>query len=361
MEQEAVSNTNKNIPNSYLKYTGRKTLVILSLIILIVLFGIIAICAGSADLTPGQVVTTLLGRGTESSEIIIWNIRLPRVVAAIVAGAGLAIAGCVMQNILRNPLADSFTLGIAQGAAFGAAFAIVVLGAGGIQTSSTDAVIINNPYILTISAFIFSMAATLVILFLSSLVGVTPEGMILAGVALGSLFTAATTLIQYFAEDVKIAAIVFWTFGDLGRASWHETGIMALLVALGLLYFMLHRWDYNALSSGEETAKSLGVDVGKLRVGGMLISSLISAVAVAFLGIIGFIGLVAPHMMRRIIGGDHRFLIPGSAVMGCLLLLAADTLARIIIKPMILPVGAITSFLGAPLFLYLLSRGFKRK
>lgn len=351
----------KDIPENYLKYTWRKTVIIISLVILIGVLGIIAICAGSADLTPGEVVMTLLGWGSETSEIVIWNIRLPRVVAAIVAGAGLAVAGCVLQNILRNPLAESYTLGISQGAAFGAAFAIVVLGVGTIQTSSTDSVLISNPYIVTISAFVFSMVATMVILFLSSLVGVTPEAMILAGVALGSLFTAATTLIQYFAEDVEVAAIVFWTFGDLARASWRDVGIIAVLVLLAIIYFMLHRWDYNALASGEETAKGLGVDVHKLRLGGMAISSLISAVAVAFLGIIGFIGLVAPHMMRRLIGGDHRFLIPGSALMGCLLLLAADTLARTIIKPVILPVGAITSFLGAPLFLYLLSRGFKRK
>jgi iron complex transport system permease protein len=360
MEQRGVAQA-KDIPENYLKYTGRKTVIIISLVILIGVLGVFAICAGSADLTTGEVVMTLLGWGSETSEIVIWNIRLPRVAAAIVAGAGLAVAGCVMQNILRNPLADSFTLGISQRSAFGAAFAIVVLGVGSIQTSSTDSVLISNPYIVTISAFAFSMVATTVILFLASLVGVTPEAMILAGVALGSLFTAATTLIQYFAEDVQIAAIVFWTFGDLGRASWRDAGIIAVLVVLAIIYFMLHRWDYNALASGEETAKGLGVDVHKLRLGGMAISSLISAVAVAFLGIIGFIGLVAPHMMRRLIGGDHRFLIPGSAVMGCLLLLAADTLARTLIKPIILPVGAITSFLGAPLFLYLLSRGFKRK
>jgi iron complex transport system permease protein len=266
-----------------------------------------------------------------------------------------------MQNILRNPLASPFTLGISQGAAFGAALAIVVLGAGSMQSRSADAVIIGNPYIVTISAFVFSMAATLVILFLASRVGVTPEAMVLAGVALGSLFAAATTLIQFFAQDVQVAAIVFWTFGDLGRASWPDVRIMFFLVMLALLYFMLHRWDYNAIDSGEETAKGLGVDVEKLRLGGMLISSLITSVAVAFLGIIGFIGLVAPHMMRRVIGGDHRFLIPGTTVMGCLLLLASDTLARTIIKPVVLPVGAITSFMGAPLFLYLLSRGFKKK
>jgi iron complex transport system permease protein len=316
----------KDIPESYLKYTGRKTAIIISLALLTVVLGIFAICAGSADLTPGQVVMTLLGKGSESSQLIIWNIRLPRVLAAIIAGAALSVAGCVMQNILRNPLASPFTLGISQGAAFGAALAIVVLGAGSMQSRSADAVIIGNPYIVTISAFVFSMAATLVILFLASRVGVTPEAMVLAGVALGSLFAAATTLIQFFAQDVQVAAIVFWTFGDLGRASWPDVRIMFFLVMLALLYFMLHRWDYNAIDSGEETAKGLGVDVEKLRLGGMLISSLITSVAVAFLGIIGFIGLVAPHMMRRVIGGDHRFLIPGTTVMGCLLLLASDTL-----------------------------------
>ena len=346
---------------SYKGYIRHKRTFILLLIVITGLAALFAISAGSANLSVKEVVLTLFGQGSTQSHIIVFNHRMPRIVTAIVGGIGLAAVGCVLQSILRNPLASASTLGISQGAAFGAAFAIVVLGVGTIQTSSTDSVLISNPYIVTISAFVFSMVATMVILFLSSLVGVTPEAMILAGVALGSLFTAATTLIQYFAEDVEVAAIVFWTFGDLARASWRDVGIIAVLVLLAIIYFMLHRWDYNALASGEETAKGLGVDVHKLRLGGMAISSLISAVAVAFLGIIGFIGLVAPHMMRRLIGGDHRFLIPGSALMGCLLLLAADTLARTIIKPVILPVGAITSFLGAPLFLYLLSRGFKRK
>jgi iron complex transport system permease protein len=238
----------KDIPESYLKYTGRKTAIIISLALLTVVLGIFAICAGSADLTPGQVVMTLLGKGSESSQLIIWNIRLPRVLAAIIAGAALSVAGCVMQNILRNPLASPFTLGISQGAAFGAALAIVVLGAGSMQSRSADAVIIGNPYIVTISAFVFSMAATLVILFLASRVGVTPEAMVLAGVALGSLFAAATTLIQFFAQDVQVAAIVFWTFGDLGRASWPDVRIMFFLVMLALLYFMLPSFHSTVLS-----------------------------------------------------------------------------------------------------------------
>jgi iron complex transport system permease protein len=160
---------------------------------------------------------------------------------------------------------------------------------------------------------------------------------------------------------VQVAAAVFWTFGDLGRAAWNEVLILSAIVASGLIYFMIRRWDYNALGSGEETAKSLGVNVERVRLGGMLASSLITAAAVSFLGIIGFIGLVAPHLMRRVLGGDHRQLIPASALAGSLLLLVSDTAARTIIAPVVLPVGAITSFFGAPLFLYLLARRYERK
>ncbi|NLI69496.1 MAG: iron ABC transporter permease [Firmicutes bacterium] len=350
-----------NLPSQYVEYTGRKMAIIIALVLLTIVMAIYAINAGSADLTVGEVVRSLLGKGSGTSQIVIWNIRLPRILAAIIAGAGLAVSGCVMQNILRNPLASPYTLGISQGAAFGAALAIVVLGAGSIQSSASDAVVINNPYMVTIAAFVSSMGATLVILLLTRFVGISPEAMVLAGVALGSLFAAATTLIQYFATDVKVAAIVFWTFGDLGRASWREVKILFLVSIVVFIYFMLHRWDYNALDGGEETAKGLGVAVDRLRLAGMLLSSLITSVAVAFMGIIGFIGLVAPHMMRRIVGGDHRYLIPGAMLMGCLLLLVSDTFARTIIKPIVLPVGAITSFMGAPLFLYLLAKGMKRK
>jgi len=351
----------ENIPESYLKYTQRKVFIICLLILATVLLGIYAINAGSAELSPTQVLLTLLGKAEGRLNIIIWNIRLPRVLAAVTAGVGLSVAGCVMQNLLRNPLASPFTLGVSQGAAFGAAVAIIALGAGSTHSTSADAVIINNPYLVTASAFVGAIVTTLVVLFLAQVRGVTPEAMILAGVALGSLFSAATIILQFFASDVQVASVVFWTFGDIGRASWRELEIMAAVTGAALLYFMANRWNYNALDGGEETAKGLGVDVERIRLSGMFTASLITAVTVSFLGIIGFIGLVGPHMVRRVLGGDHRFLIPASSVMGGLLLLASDTLARTIISPVVLPVGAITSFMGAPLFLYLLSRGYRRK
>jgi iron complex transport system permease protein len=347
--------------DSYHQYIARKKLVLIALLLLIVIMALYSVNAGSTNLNPYQVIMAFLGQGSAVSDAVVWNIRLPRVIAAIIAGAGLAVAGCVMQNNLRNPLASPSTLGISNAAVFGANIAIIILGAGSIQSTNTDAVIINNPYIVTLFAFIWSMVAAVVILMLAGFRGFSPEAMVLAGVALGSLFTAGTIIIQYFAQDVQVAAVVFWTFGDLGRAAWKEVIIMAVIISLAIIYFTLMRWDYNALDSGEDTAKGLGVDVKKVRLKGMFFSSLITAVTVSFLGIIGFIGLVGPQIMRRIIGGDHRFLIPASALTGSLLLLVSDTLARTIIEPLVLPVGAITSFMGAPLFLYLLARGeYKR-
>jgi iron complex transport system permease protein len=345
----------------YNKYTTRKRAVILLLFILIIIASIFEINVGSTILNVFQVLQAFIGNGTEVSDIVIWQIRLPRIMAAIVAGAGLSVAGCVMQNNLRNPLASPSTLGISNAAAFGANLAIIIFGAGSIQSTGTDAVIINNPYLVTVSAFMWAMVGTVIILLLARFREFSPEAMVLAGVALSSLFSAGTILIQYFAQDVQIAAAVFWTFGDLGRASWNEVVILAFVVSLAVIYFILRRWDYNALDSGEETAKSLGVHVQNVRIGGMFVSSLITAVAVSFLGIIGFVGLVGPQIMRRIIGGDHRYLIPASALTGSLLLLVSDILARTVVSPVVLPLGAITSFFGAPLFLYLLARGHQKK
>ena len=341
--------------------TARKKVIIAGLTLLTFLLAVIAINAGAAETHPWQVLRALLGLESGVSNVVVWNIRLPRVVAAIVAGVGLAVAGCVMQTSLRNPLASPFTLGIANAAAFGANLAIVFLGAGTLHSNTHDAVFIANPYTVTLSAFAFSLAAMVVILLLARLRGFSPESVVLAGVAFGSLFAAGSTLIQYFAEDVQVAAMVFWTFGDLGRVSWLEVGILTGVTAVSLLYFLLHRWDYNALEGGEDAAKGLGVHVAQIRFRSMLAASLVTAVAVAFMGIIGFIGLIAPQMMRRVLGVDHRFLIPATAVTGAALLLFADTLARTLISPVVLPVGAITSFFGAPLFLFILAKGYSRR
>lgn len=342
---------------AYEGYVRRKRLFAAALAALTVAAAVAALCAGSSGLGLGDLVAALAGRASRRASVVLFNIRLPRVVTAVVAGAGLASAGLAMQGILKNPLASASTLGISQGAAFGASFAIVALGAG-LQNQSLDGVTILNPYLVSACAFACSMLSTGIVLGLSRLHSATPESMVLSGVALSTLFAGGTTLLQYFAADVKVAAVVFWSFGDLGRTSWREIAVMSAVVALSLAYHLANRWSYNALQSGEDQAKGLGVNVERSRLVGMLVSSLAAAVVVSYVGIINFIGLVAPHIARRFVGGDYRYLLPASALTGALLLLLADTAARLVVAPVILPIGAITSFLGAPLFLYLL---FRRK
>lgn len=344
----------------YTAFTRRKWLILLVLVLAVFAMAVISVNAGSSSIDIWEVIKTFFGLGSEKASLVIWRIRMPRIITAIVAGAGLSVAGCVMQNNLRNPLASPETLGVSAGAAFGANIAIIILGAGTVLHTAGDAVAIGNPYLVTICAFACSMGAAMIILTLGKMRGFSPEAIVLAGVALGSLFSAGTTLIQYFAPDVKIAAAIFWTFGDLGRVSWKEVIVIAAVVAPSLVYFFWRRWNYNAMDNGEETAKSLGVRTERTRLCGMLVACLITSVTVSFVGMIGFIGLIGPHAMRRIIGTDHRFLIPASVLAGSLLLLVSDTLARTMIKPVVLPVGALTSVLGAPLFIYLLMRVMKQ-
>jgi iron complex transport system permease protein len=344
---------------AYHAHIKRKWLILVAMIIIVFLMMLICVNAGASKLNPFQVLKTILGYGDEKATIAIWRIRMPRVIAALVAGVGLAISGCVMQNTLKNPLASPSTLGVSNAAIFGANLAIIVFNAGTVLNTAGDAVAINNPYLVTICAFVCSMGAMFIILGLAKMRGFSPQSIILAGVALGSLFTAGTTIIQYFAPDVKIAAAIFWTFGDLGRASWSEVLILSIITFASMIYFFFQRWNYNALANGEETAKGLGLNTQRVRFWGLMVSALITSVAVSFLGMIGYIGLIGPQIMKRIIGEDHRFLIPTSALAGAAILLMSDTLARTVISPVVLPVGAITSLLGGPMFLYLLMRGRK--
>ena len=349
---------NEEILHRYKEFSAKRMLFITLSILILFAIAAFSLTLGPADVTVSEAVSTLLGRPpSRSVNTIIWNIRVPRVLTAIVAGAGLAVTGAAMQSILRNPLGSPYTLGISQSAAFGAAFAVIVLGAGTTQSRASDAVIFNNPYIISISAFFFSLIATGVILLFVRYKNASPATMLLTGVALGSLFTAGYTAMQYFASDVQLASIVFWTFGDVGRTSWRELGIILAAVIPASIYFLYKSWDYEVMDSGDESAKSLGVDVDRLRLHGMLISSLVTALIISFVGVIGFVGLVVPHIVRRIIGGNERYLIPSSCIVGAILLLASDTVARTIISPIVLPVGILTSFLGAPLFIYLVIKG----
>ncbi len=361
MQRNKLKNKDKQEQNQqeetsgYTKYVGRKVLFITLCLVALVIVTMVALCIGSAGLSLSEVMDQIINQSG-----IAWSIRLPRVLVAVVAGAMLAVAGSVMQCLLKNPLCEPYTLGLSQAAAFGASFAILFLGAGALHSSSKDAVIISNQYSVTICAFCFCMVSTLVVLALTRLTKVSPEAIVLSGIVLGSIFGAGLTAIQYFASDVQIASIVHWTFGDLSRITWDNLLLVGALSVPILLYFMYNRWNYNAIDAGIDTANSLGVNVDRHVLVGMVLSSVVAAVIVSLMGIIGFVGLLAPHMVRRVIGSDNRFVIPAAAVVGALILLVSDTLARNIISPLVLPVGVITAFLGGPLFLYILIRRYRK-
>ena len=337
----------------YQRYIKRKYLTGLVLLFLLFLTSVYSLSKGAYTIPFKQVLLTISGKTLGNYATVIWSIRLPRIVAAIIVGASLAIAGAVMQGFLKNPLATPFTMGVSHGAMFGASLAIL-LGAG--YSESSGRIFVNNPYAVVLAAFLGALTSVAIILTLAKLKGLSPEAMILSGVAMSSLFVALTTLVQYFADELQLAAMVYWSFGDLGRATWGENFIMLTVFITAFVYFMWKRWDLNSVQCGDDVAKSLGVDVEKIRLIGTLLASLLTAVSVSFVGIIGFVGLIAPHTMRLIVGSDYRFLIPLSALTGAILLLVADTIARLLFSPFILPVGVVTSFLGAPMFIYLLVR-----
>lgn len=333
-----------HIPREYRCYIRRKFAFIFVSAVLLAAVLIISLTFGAADLSLKDVFRSLLGAGDGGRvDMIVWNIRLPQALAAIVAGAGLAVSGAVMQSLLRNPLGSPFTLGISHAAAFGAAVSVMFF---------RNAHVFATP----VCALLFSAVVAGLMIAITRYRGTLPETMVLAGVALGSLFTAGTMVLQFFADDTELASMVFWTFGDTARANGAELLCMAAVVVAGALFFMANSWNYNAIESGDETAKGLGVRVGAVRTVGMLAASLLTAVLISFVGIIGFVGLIVPHIARRSIGADHRFLLPASILMGGLLLLVSDTVARLMLMPHTLPVSVLTSFLGAPVFFWLILR-----
>ncbi len=331
----------------YHQQIRRKRIFFVLLIVLTFLLGIYAISKGAYQLSLVHVIDGIIGTSQGNPHLVVWNIRMPRIAAAIMAGWGLALSGLLMQSLLRNPLASSTTLGISQGAAFGAAVSIILFNSG-------------NVYSTTIFAAFGAMGTAWVILLLAKLKKLSSEAIILAGVALSSLFHSGTILIQYFATETQIASALFWTFGDVARSNWKEIGMMSVFIIATSIWVSLHFWNLNALLAGEETAKGLGVSVESLRLQGMIIAALLAAIITAFHGVIAFLGLLAPHIAKRIVGADHRFLIPFTCAVGSILLLLADTAGRVAIGSGNLPVGVLTSFMGAPLFLYLLIHGRKQ-
>ncbi|HGM6858994.1 FecCD family ABC transporter permease [Serratia rubidaea] len=281
------------------------------------------------------------------TRVIVWDIRMPYALMAVVVGLALGLAGAEMQTILNNPLASPFTLGVSSAAAFGAALAIVLgIGVPGIP----------DQWFISANAFIFALLAALMLDGITRWTRVATSGVVLFGIALVFTFNALVSMMQFIASEDTLQGLVFWTMGSLARASWEKLGILLAVFAVLLPLSMMSSWKLTALRLGEDRAVSFGIDVRRLRLTTLLRISILSALAVAFVGPIGFIGLVAPHIARLIFGEDHRFYLPASALIGALVLSMASVASKNLVPGIIIPVGIVTSLVGVPFFLSIILR-----
>lgn len=350
-----------SVSEQYNVAKAKKIAIILILLALVFLFFVVSVFVGSGTLSFKEVFLAIFNKDSETARLIVRRIRFPRVIAALIAGGGLAVSGLVMQTVLKNPLASPTTLGVSNAAVFGANFAIIVVGAGAFHSTHGSWLSISNPYLVSTFSFLSAIIAAGSILLLARLKNLNTSAIVLAGVAVSAIFQAGTTLIQYFASDTQVASAVYWTFGDLGRASYKTDLIMFIVVSVSTLFFFLKRWDFSAMSGGIAYAKTLGVNTRFMTIMSLLLASLITSVTVSFLGIIGFVGLTAPQFMKRIVGDDYRYLLPSSFLAGALLLLISDILGRLPIFGTSVPVGVVTSLIGGPVFLAILLRRKKNE
>jgi len=314
----------------------------------VVLVALLALLLGGADLTPARIISTLWEglRGQASDETatrIVLGIRLPRIVLALAIGAGMGLSGLAAQTLFRNPLASPYVLGVSNGAAVGAVVAMLLVG----KTLGYAAVpIMSMAGGLVVSAAVFALARR------SDHFG---HSLLLAGIAVSSFCSALTAAALYLAGE-RLQTLVFWLMGGLWQATWRDVLLMLPVTALALLGLMLLAPAMNVALVGERSAGDLGVHVRRFQILLLLIICVTTAVAVAVSGVIGFVGLIVPHLLRMLLGADHRGLVPASAAGGALLLLVADTLARTVAAPAEIPVGIITALVGAPIFLWFLHR-----
>jgi iron complex transport system permease protein len=338
---------------AYRALTFRRRLILLGLFGLLLASFVVDLMLGPARYGAGQVLQALFDpAGVPAAvRVVIWDIRLPVALMAVVTGASLAVAGAQMQTILNNPLASPFTLGISAAASFGAALALV-FGVGLLPIAAD--------YIVPINAFIVAMGAALLIHVLSQSRGVTTETVILLGIALVFTFNALLALLQFFASEQALGAVVFWMMGSLTKASWHKLAITTGVLAFSLPFFFRRAWALTTLRLGDEKAASFGIDVKRLRLEIMLLVSLLAAVPVSFVGTIGFIGLVGPHIARMVIGEDQRFFLPASALAGAAILSASSVVSKSLIPGLIFPISIVTALIGVPFFFSLIMTSRKR-
>ncbi|GKX50947.1 iron-siderophore ABC transporter permease [Budvicia aquatica] len=334
------------------RYHGilRKRLIVMAFVILAIIGSLVLdFIMGPSGLTISELWQTLWHPETvdAGTQVIVWDIRLPYALMAIVVGMALGLAGAEMQTILNNPLASPFTLGVSSAAAFGAALAIVL----GIGIPGID-----PQWFISANAFIFALLAAFMLDAVTRWTRVATSGVVLFGIALVFTFNALVSMMQFIASEDTLQGLVFWTMGSLARATWIKLTILLVVFLVLFPWSMMNAWKLTALRLGEDRAISFGIDVRRLRLTTLLRISILSALAVAFVGPIGFIGLVAPHIARLIFGEDHRFYLPASAFIGALVLSMASVASKNLIPGVIIPVGIVTSLVGVPFFLSIILR-----
>nr|WP_240492367.1 iron ABC transporter permease [Photorhabdus namnaonensis] len=332
------------------RYILRRRIVMMVFIVLIIGVSLVLdFTIGPSGLSLSSLWQTLVSPESvdAGTRVIVWDIRLPYALMAVVIGLSLGLAGAEMQTILNNPLASPSTLGVAQAAAFGAALAIVSgIGIPGVP----------DQWFISANAFIFALLAALVLDTITRLTRVATSGVVLFGIALVFTFEALVSMMQFIATEDTLQGLVLWTMGSLARATWIKLGVMLLVFTAVFPISMMNSWRLTALRLGEDRAISFGINVHRLRLGTLLRISILTALAVAFVGPIAFVGLIAPHIARMMFGEDHRFYLPASALIGALVLSMASIASKNLIPGVVIPVGIVTALVGVPFFLSIILR-----
>lgn len=337
----------------YRALAWRRLLIIAGFAVALTLSFTVDIAWGPARYALTDVVTAIVSPGsvTDQIRVVVWDIRMPMALMAIITGAALSLAGAQMQTILANPLASPFTLGISAAASFGAALAIV---------AGVSIIPFATDLMVPINAFIMALLATLIIHFISQARGVTVQTVILLGIALVFTFNALLAFLQYLASEQALQSVVFWTMGSLTKATWEKIWITLAVLLFAIPMFARHAWALTAIRLGEDKAASFGVNVRAIRLETMLIVALLAAVPVSFVGTIGFVGLVGPHVARMLVGEDQRFFLPTSIMAGALLLSATSVVSKSILPGVVFPIGIITALVGVPFFFSLIITNVRR-
>ncbi len=350
MNMEASLNRHgAELLDSYRQLIFRRLLIVVGLGVVCVAAFLLDLVTGPSALTPAQVLTGLLSPEelTRPQAAIVWQVRLPYALTAVLVGAALSLAGAEMQTILNNPLASPFTLGVSSAASFGAALAIV-LGVG-LPFLPTD-------WIVPLNAFLCAFGSVLLLQLMARTRNAGVETIVLLGIALVFAFNALVAFIQFVSSQEALQQLVFWSMGSLSRATWSNVYVLAAVLVLITPFSLRAARRLTALRLGEDRARSFGVDVARLRFLSLLRVSILAATAVAFVGTIGFIGLVGPHIARLLLGEDHRFLLPASLMTGALIMSLASAASKVLVPGVLMPVGIVTAIVGVPVFLLLIFR-----